>query len=40
MELEDAEFIQRVEELGLDYDDVDLKEIEKKLDSKHSRSQR
>ena len=34
MELEDADFIKMVEELKLDYDDVDLKEIEKEVSSK------
>ena len=31
MELEDADFIKMVEELKLDYDEVDLKEIEKEV---------
>lgn len=31
MELEDAEFIQTVEELKLDYDEVDLQEVEKEI---------
>jgi len=34
MELEDADFIKMVEELKLDYDEVDLKEIEKEITSK------
>jgi len=34
MELEDADFIKMVEELKLDYDEVDLKEIEKEVSSK------
>jgi len=34
MELEDADFIKMVEDMKLDYDDVDLKEIEKEVSSK------
>jgi hypothetical protein len=34
MELEDADFIKMVEDMKLDYDDVDLKEIEKEVLSK------
>jgi hypothetical protein len=34
MELEDADFIKMVEDMKLDYDEVDLKEIEKEVSSK------
>ena len=34
MELEDADFIKMVEELRLDYDELDLKEVEKEVKSK------
>ena len=34
MELEDADFIKMVEDMKLDYDEVDLKEIEKEVFSK------
>jgi hypothetical protein len=34
MELEDSDFIKMVEELKLDYDEIDLREIEKDVLSK------
>lgn len=34
MELEDTDFIKMVEELKLDYDQVDLREIEKEVATK------
>jgi hypothetical protein len=34
MELEDADFIKMVDELKVDYDDVDLREIERSLETK------
>ena len=34
MELEDADFIKMVEELRIDYDELDLKEVEKEVKSK------
>jgi hypothetical protein len=34
MELEDADFIKMVDELKIDYDDVDLRAIERDLDAK------
>jgi hypothetical protein len=34
MELEDSDFIKMVEDMKLDYDDVDLKEIEREVSSK------
>ena len=40
MELEDADFIKMVDELKIDYDELDLKEIEKEVRSKISKSQR
>jgi len=36
MELEDADFIKMVDELKVDYDDVDLREIERSLETKLS----
>ena len=38
MELEDADFIKMVDEMKIDYDEYDLKEIEKQVTSKLSRS--
>jgi len=34
MELEDADFIKMVDELKIDYDEIDLREIEKDVLSK------
>jgi hypothetical protein len=34
MELEDADFIKMVDELKVDYDDIDLREIERSLETK------
>jgi len=34
MDLEDADFIKMVDELKVDYDDVDLREIERSLETK------
>jgi hypothetical protein len=34
MELEDADFIKMVDELKVDYDDVDLREMERNLETK------
>ena len=34
MDLEDADFIKMVEELRIDYDELDLKEVEKEVKSK------
>jgi hypothetical protein len=34
MELEDADFIKMVDELKVDYDDVDLRDIERELETK------
>ena len=37
MELEDGDFMKMVDELKLDYDEVDLKEVEKEVKSKMRR---
>jgi hypothetical protein len=37
MELEDADFIKMVNELKIDYDEIDLREIEKEVLSKMNR---
>jgi hypothetical protein len=34
MELEDADFIKMVDELKVDYDDIDLREMERNLETK------
>lgn len=34
MELEDADFIKMLDELKVDYDDVDLREMERNLETK------
>ena len=38
MELEDADFIEMVDEMKIDYDEQDLKEIEREVTSQLSRS--
>ena len=38
MELEDADFIKMVDELRIDYDELDLKEVEKEVKSKMLRN--
>ena len=38
MELEDADFIKMVDELKIDYDELDLKEVEKEVKSKMLRN--
>ena len=38
MELEDADFIEMVNELKLDYDENDLRQVEKEVTSKLKRS--
>ena len=40
MELEDADFIKMVDELKIDYDELDLKEVEKEVKSKLLRNKR
>ena len=40
LELEDADFIKMVDELKIDYDELDLKEIEKEVKSKMSKARR
>ena len=37
MELEDADFMTMVDELKLDYDEIDLREVEKEVMSKMRR---
>lgn len=37
MELEDGDFIKMVDELKIDYDEIDLREIEKEVVSKMKR---
>ena len=40
LELEDGDFIKMVDDLKIDYDELDLKEIEKEVKSKIAKAQR